>query len=629
MRQANFNNNSPVFSIPNEMEAESLTRATFEASATLDSKTKSVFSLMPISKELKHIINNRALTPLYQPIVDLHHHQVIAHEALIRGPADSDFYNPLRLFEAAEEQGCLFEMDWLARSIAIEEFQRQKADNLLFINVTVNSLVSQTYREGMTLECLAHSGLSIDRVVIEITELEPVEDFNVFITSINHYRKMGFKVALDDLGAGYNGLRLWSELRPDFVKIDKHFISGIAHDTEKKHFLQTIKILANGLNTQLIAEGIENEEDLEVIQQLDIDFAQGYLFRRPESHISSKINFTWPAKNIAKPLPQDCDLSSLLLKIEPVEPHSSVDKIANELLNKNSLDFLPVVKAGKVKGMVWRRALMDKLARRFGQELHHRKPVEHIMDPNPIIVDISTPVEELSRMITDGQTNHNAEAFIITHQQRYVGCGRFIDLLRLITDLKIKNAQYANPLSGLPGNVPIQRQMKTMLEARQGFSVIYVDADHFKPYNDFYSYEQGDEIIRQLSTLLQQTCHPKRDFIGHIGGDDFMVISSKTDCYEEICRSIIDKFNLLIKQFYHPKDQSQGGILSYNREGKAVFFPIMTLSLGVLVVPPGLVAHQQKIAGLATKAKKQAKVNGGNGWAVIEVKNEDQIRALS
>ncbi|MGE4503104.1 MAG: bifunctional diguanylate cyclase/phosphodiesterase [Thiomicrospira sp.] len=568
--------------------------------------------------ELANIFQHRQLKALFQPIVDLKNQRILGHEALIRGPANSSLHNPINLFQVAQEHGCLFEMDWLARHIAIESFRQQNTQDLLFINVTVNALLAEGHQDGMTLDCLHKQGIALDKVVIEITELQPVEDFNVFIESVNHYRRMGFKVALDDLDGGYNGLRMWSEVRPDFVKIDKHFILGIAQDKDKRHFLETIKTLAQGLNTKLVAEGVENEADLQVIEAIGIDYVQGYLFRRPHAQISDHLDYAWrqPSQQVLTDV--TTDLSSLILETDSLDPLTPVHWVTQKLLQEHTLDFMPVVENEKVLGMIWRRELMDRLAHRFGHELHQRKPIVQIMDDQPIVVDIHTPVETLSRLITDHQASHRGDAFIITDNGRYRGCGRFLDLLRLITDLKIKNAQYANPLSGLPGNVPIQRHIEKLIQQRTGFYVIYVDADHFKPYNDFYSYDQGDEIIRMISDLLKSVRHQECDFVGHIGGDDFMMISEKANDYADVCETIIKRFNQQILPYYKEEDIQRGGIQGVNREGVAQLFPLMSLSLGVLVVPPGLVAHQQKLASLATKAKKLAKQAGGNTWAVVD-----------
>lgn len=568
--------------------------------------------------ELSSIFRNRNLTPLFQPIIDLKTHQIYGHEALIRGPLNSSLYSPLDLFQAAEKSGCLFEMDWLARSTAIASFQQQQSEDLLFINITVNSIMARGHRQGMTLDCLHELGIPVDKVVIEITELQPVEDFNLFIESINHYRKMGFKVALDDLGGGYNGLRLWSELRPDFVKIDKHFVLGIAQSKDKRHFIESIKKLAEGLNTKLVAEGIENEADLQVLEDIGIDYVQGFLFRHPEAKVQSSLSYQWP---ISKHNPTLSDysneLAAILIETESVAPLSPVHWVSQLLHKNNQIDFIPVVENNTVLGMVWRRELMDLLAQRFGHDLHQRKPISKLMDRQPIVVDIHTPVETLSRLITNHKNSHRGDAFIITKNNQYAGCGRFLDLLRLITDLKIHNAQYANPLSGLPGNVPIQKHLQTLIHQKRGFCVFYIDIDHFKAYNDYYSYEQGDDVIRMVSHLMQSSAQRPDDFIGHIGGDDFILIRTKTDSFSEVCDGLLDHFNSQVQTFYNTEDITNGGIQSPNRDGQIQRFPIMSLSIGVLVVPPGLIEHQQKLASLATKAKKQAKHSGGNTWVLL------------
>lgn len=602
------------------LAAQNPTHPTF---IELDECKLAKISTSRLGLELAKIFKQKHLSAHFQPIIDLKTKQIFSYEALIRGPFNSPLHSPVNLFQVANDHGLLFEMDTLARSTVLESYQRQQGQQPIFINITVTSILAEGYRQGITLERIKALGVAAERVVIELTELQPIEDFNLFIDSINHYRKMGFKVALDDLGGGYNGLRLWSELRPDFVKIDKHFILGIAKCKDKQHFLASIHNLAKGFNTKLVAEGIENPQDLAIIEAIGIDYAQGFLFKRPQPELTTQLDYQWPTTQTAKVFDDaSTDLRTLLLHTDSIDPSTSVHWAMQKMHNRPDLDFIPVVESGKVLGMIWRREFMDIMAKRFSYDLHHRKPIFKLMDDQPIVVEVSTPVETLSRLITENQTSHRGDAFIITEQGQYQGCGRFLDLLRLITDLKIKNAQYANPLSGLPGNVPIQRQLKKRITEQSGFCVIYIDADHFKPYNDFYSYEQGDDIIRMISTLIQQVCQPQTDFIGHIGGDDFMIISANPQAYQTLCPDLIRAFKQQIADFYSPQDQQRQGIEGINRNGERQFFPMMALSLGVLVVPPGLVAHQQKLSGLATKAKKQAKHAGGNTWVVINAADE-------
>ncbi|WP_232023385.1 GGDEF domain-containing protein [Thiomicrorhabdus aquaedulcis] len=570
-----------------------------------------------LGRELLSILTLKTLSPVYQPIVDLKNRNVFAFEALIRGPEQTALYSPLNLFHVAQEHGCLFEMDWLARQIAIEKYKQFGLNEYLFLNVTVNTLMQGAHQSGMTLECLGELGLSIEQVVIEITEMQPVEDFSLFVESINHYRQMGFKVAIDDLGGGYNGLRIWSEVKPDFVKVDKHFVSGLADDPDKRRFMETICALAKGLNTKIVAEGVEDEATLKVLEAMGVDYVQGFLFKKPQALPVTTLDYQWPSHQVCVPNLLEERAGRLLQPCLTYKPSGHVSEVAEFLLSEPHIDFVPVVENTKVVGIVWRRELMDLLARRFGRDLYHRKRIDAIMDRQPVVVEYDMSLVELSRLITDCQGRRRGDTFLITENGEFKGCGHFMDLLRVMTDLKMQSAQYANPLSGLPGNVPINKTIERYLFSKVPFAVIYLDVDHFKPYNDYYSFDQGDDIIRFVAKILLEIRVPDVEFLGHIGGDDFMIITPRVNEYSSICQSVLSAFRSRIASYYSPQDQINGGISAVGRDGKEEFFPIMSLSLGVLLVEPGLFSHQQKLASLATKAKKEAKALGGNTFAVI------------
>lgn len=312
---------------------------------------------------------------------------------------------------------------------------------------------------------------------------------------------------------------------------------------------------------------------------------------------------------------------SLVTPVITIYAHLSIDSVS-ERFKYTDQDFFPVIDANtaEVQGIVWRRDLMDLLADRFGRSLHARKTAAQVMDKSPIVIDAEMPLVSLSHLITEYQGEHRGDAFLIVKQGRYIGSARFIDLLRKMTELQVETARYANPLSGLPGNLPIQQEISQYLQRKTDFAVIYVDVDNFKPYNDYYSFEQGDDVIRLIAHLLTQTKNEQIDFIGHIGGDDFLAITHQVDGYAEFCQELLSAFKTNIATFYTPKDQSMGGIWGKDRQGKDHFFPLMSLSLGVLLVRPALIDHPQHLASLATTAKKSAKHAGGNTVAVLDTK---------
>jgi len=231
--------------------------------------------------ELLRILNAKQLTSYFQPIISLTQRKIMGYEALIRGPSDSPLHSPFNLFETAERYDLSTRLEFLCREITIARYASLDMHEKLFINVSPAVLLGPGFKTGETLRLLDQFGVDPRFVVIELTEHQPTDDYNLMREAVNHYRKMGFEIALDDLGAGYSSLRLWSELLPDYVKIDKHFIQGLHEDPVKFNFVRSIQNIASSLNCKVIAEGIETKEEFIAVEKLGITHAQGYYFARP------------------------------------------------------------------------------------------------------------------------------------------------------------------------------------------------------------------------------------------------------------------------------------------------------------------------------------------------------------
>ena len=144
-----------------------------------------------------------------------------------------------------------------------------------------NVCCSAIFREGETLRLIRRLDLNPSRVVIELTESKPIYDYELLREAARHYRGMGFEIAIDDLGEGFSSLRLWSELRPEFVKIDMHFIQGINHDPVKLQFVRSIQMIAECMGSRVIAEGIETPAELNVLKTIGLALGQGFHIARP------------------------------------------------------------------------------------------------------------------------------------------------------------------------------------------------------------------------------------------------------------------------------------------------------------------------------------------------------------
>ncbi|WP_409321441.1 EAL domain-containing protein [Pseudomonas monteilii] len=231
---------------------------------------------------LSAILAQRSIHSLLQPIMCLSEQRVFGHEALSRGPSNSPLHAPLNLFTIARQAGRLTELEAVCRESACRRFSEQQLQGKLFLNISPESLLEPHYPSGLTLKLLEQVGLPPSRVVIELTEHTPTDDFQLLSNALHHYRDMGFSIAIDDLGAGYSSLRLWSELRPEYVKIDRHFIDGIHRAPLKREFVGSILQIARASKAQVIAEGIELAEELVVLREMGVDLVQGYLLGRPQ-----------------------------------------------------------------------------------------------------------------------------------------------------------------------------------------------------------------------------------------------------------------------------------------------------------------------------------------------------------
>lgn len=231
--------------------------------------------------ELERLLENQALRSVYQPIVDIRERRPLGYEALSR-PMDSDvFSGPLPLFEFAERAGKDYALDRLARERAISGSAGLAKEQKLFLNLSPRIIDAPQFAPWKTLALLESHGLTPDQVVFEITERSSIRDFGSVQRVLAHYRSQGYKIAIDDVGAGYSSLLSIVELRPDFIKVDRSIVSGLHADTFKEHMLGTLVEAAGRMGIGLIAEGVETQQELDKLVSMGVPYAQGYLLGRP------------------------------------------------------------------------------------------------------------------------------------------------------------------------------------------------------------------------------------------------------------------------------------------------------------------------------------------------------------
>ena len=234
-----------------------------------------------VRDELENIIEKRGVSTLYQPIVNLKNGTIIGYEALSRGPENSSLHSPLQLMAAAVKYQLIFALEQLCRESALKPGQFLSSGQKLFINTIPDVIRDPKFLAGKTRQLLLDYGFQPDQIIFEITERTAILDFDSFNQSLNHYRQQGFGVAIDDAAAGYSSLQAIAELHPDYIKLDMSIVRNLDRNPIKQTILESIARLARGINSKVVAEGVETVEELAMLIKLDIDYAQGYFLARP------------------------------------------------------------------------------------------------------------------------------------------------------------------------------------------------------------------------------------------------------------------------------------------------------------------------------------------------------------
>lgn len=231
-----------------------------------------------------------AFQPIYEPDGKLH-----GVEALMRfaqaveysrrnsqsGVLESSPISTEDVFQKARSSSWIMDLDFYCRKQIIEEAASQQWKNRLFINICPESLLSPQHSVGLTDELVELSGIRKDQVVLEITEETAIQNFDLFTRTIAHYRDQGYRIAIDDFGAGYAGLKMLASIQPDYLKIDRFFIQNIHREPVKYVIVENLVRICERLKIKVIAEGIETGAEFHSILNLGIDLRQGFYFGRP------------------------------------------------------------------------------------------------------------------------------------------------------------------------------------------------------------------------------------------------------------------------------------------------------------------------------------------------------------
>ncbi|MDQ7835835.1 MAG: bifunctional diguanylate cyclase/phosphodiesterase [Humidesulfovibrio sp.] len=586
--------------------------------ARLRAKMRLDLSQLSLSTEFNAILHNRSVRAVFQPIADFATGTILAWEALTRGPEGTTFQSPAMLFDFAEQSGKLFALERLCREKAISTCGSIGPGQKLFLNIHPKTMADPEFTHGMTLELLQAAGLTPQNIVFEITERHSITEFALFHRTLDHYRSQGYLVAVDDAGAGYSGLTSIAQIRPEFIKIDMSLIQGIDKDPVKRALIETFVTFADKIGSKIIAEGIESQAQAACLVDIGVHYGQGYYLARPDapkppllldtSYLRSTQDQTRLTTSCLMPIGN-------LVEAAQVRPSGMLVPDAQQCFETLRQQASIVVADGdRPLGLVMEYQLNRQLSGQFGSALYSKRTIDAIMDKSPLIVDEATPVEQTAKAAMLREKIKAYDDIIVTRQNRVLGIVTVQRLLNALAHVQVEMAKGTNPLTGLPGNVTLEREVESLVAAGKGFAIAYADLDNFKVYNDTYGFKNGDRVIKLSAEMLDHSVRRYGDATAklfHIGGDDFVLVS-RPEHVERICQSATRCFKRLIRGCYCQEDRKRGEVQATGRDGVERTYPLVSLSIGILEIAGPCTLME--IGERAAQVKKIAKAKPGNGY---------------
>jgi len=286
------------------------------------------------------------------------------------------------------------------------------------------------------------------------------------------------------------------------------------------------------------------------------------------------------------------NLKSEMILVPPLKINSTLVDVLNYFQN-SSYDFVPIIDSNFVPlGVILEKDLREYIYSPFGRELLtsklHNISLNQFIRKTPTI-DIRSKVEDALSLIVQ----YSSEGIFVTNDMSYLGFITNSAILKILNDLRLKQAFETNPLTGLPGNTQISEIINSSLNDNERYNYfVYFDFDNFKPFNDRFGFRIGDRAILAFTNVLKKIKTDDNIFIGHVGGDDFFMSVKTEESNPYLIISLFEKikkeFEEFATSFYSLDEIVNRSYKSINRDGNEKIFPLLSVSAAILEVPIGV-----------------------------------------
>ncbi len=605
---------------------------------------------------LVEMLTTERFISYFQPIVSINDtSQIFGYESLLRGlDEQGNLVLPTPILELATEAGLIPQLDQIARLSTITQFSRYQVSGHIFINFAPTSLYDPVFCLRSTVEAIDVAGISHDRVVFEVVESDNPQDLDHLKAVLQYYRNAGFLVALDDLGSGYSSLNLLHQLRPDFIKLDIELIRDVHQDLYKASITEKLLEIAQKLNIQTVAEGIECIEELNWLQERGANFAQGYLIAKPSAvPLTTTPKFDPIALTVAsansQPVEQRVQHQSESERIVAAVTQRIRQSLElDEILQTTAAEVRQLFQVDRVliyqfepdwSGLVAVESLAEgcmsilgfhvmdtcfKSTRATYYQQGNTRAIEDIETAglSPCHIDLLRSLQIRANLVVPILQQEHLWGLLIAHQCRSSRQWQQseINLFNQLAGqaaIAIQQSELYHQLQ--QANQELQRlacsdgltqvanrrcfddtfnaQWQWLAREQGSLSLILCDVDYFKLYNDTHGHLAGDDALRQVAKAISQTVKHPADLVARYGGEEFAVILPNIDIEGAIAVARDIQTNINVLQMPHPHSQVS---------------KFITLSLGVATITPHSQLSPATLIAAADQGLYQAKAQGRN-----------------
>jgi diguanylate cyclase (GGDEF)-like protein len=606
----------------------------------------------------------------YQPKMAINGRDIIGMEALCRWRRPGHgIVPPDKFIPVAEDNGLIVRLGGYVLREACRQNKAWQDAGLPKIKVAVNLSARQLHDNAflpLVMQILEETGLEPRFLELELTESALIGNTSDTVCKLLRLKEMGIGISVDDFGTGYSSLSYLKHLPIDTIKVDRSFVRDIVNDPDDAAIVDAIVAMAHSLKLNVIAEGVETIEQLEFLRKRKCQQAQGYYFAKPldplqfEAFIAQGIAAGGLAASsldvsslavISQLFPgQETSLQAdpgspqvsatvcaeyigdISIPVVPAHPGDNLAAVLKRFQTTPDLVVLPIVDNGRAVGIINRATFLEEHViglNGYAFHINHSKKMRDLMAPIRLGFEADVSIRDVALVIQSQEMDVRVDNICVTRNRIYHGVVDVNRFVNAITDINLTLAKGANPLTGLPGNESIQREINERLVTGECFDIAYIDIDNFKPFNDYYGFQRGDVVIKTLgeiiSTVTLSSGPEISSFCGHIGGDDFIVITGAHHA-EFISAQFITALEEQLPAFHGEKDFSAGCYRAVNRKGEKETFGLLSISIGIVNTGLTPVSSYAELASVSTEVKRAAKKLPGSSVVINRRLGEDVVR---